>query len=216
MVLIALVMLVQKDLGTLSIFVVISSVIFMIAGSSPVHLAAGGGMAGALLWLAIKLEPYRMQRVLTFLNPENNSLGSGYHIRNALIAIGSGGLFGLGFGQSRQKYLYLPEAHTNSIFAITAEELGFVRSVVIVVLFALIALRGYKIARHTGDPFGRLLATGITTWISVQAFVNIAAMLSMVPLTGVPLPFVSYGGSSLIFLLAGVGILTNISKFRET
>lgn len=212
---VAMLMLIQKDLGTLSIFVAITTAIFVISGFSLAHMAAAGGFAGFLLFIAIKLEPYRLQRVLTFLNPENNLLGAGYHIRNALIAIGSGGLLGLGFGQSRQKYLYLPEAHTDSIFAIISEELGFVRSIIVIILFAVIAVRGYKIAANAPDLFSRLLAVGITTWITAQAFINIAAMLSMVPLTGVPLPFVSYGGSSLIILLAGVGILANISKNQK-
>lgn len=210
--LIAGLMLIQKDLGTLSVIMLITAAIFIVAGFSVIHIVAAGGLVTFLLFIAIKLEPYRLQRILTFLNPENNTLGSSYHIRNALIAIGSGGLWGLGFGQSRQKYLYLPEAHTDSIFAITVEELGFLRSSLIIVFFVLVALRGYKIASQAPDVFSRLMAVGITTWIIAQAFVNIAAMLGMVPLTGVPLPFVSYGGSSLIFLMAGVGILTNISK----
>lgn len=213
---VAMLMLIQKDLGTLSIFVAITTAIFIISGFSIAQMAAAGGFASLLLFIAIKLEPYRLQRVLTFLNPESNLLGAGYHIRNALIAIGSGGFLGLGFGQSRQKYLYLPEAHTDSIFAIISEELGFVRSIVVIILFAVIAVRGYKIATNAPDLFSRLLAVGITTWITAQAFINIAAMLSMVPLTGVPLPFVSYGGSSLIILLTGVGILANISKNQKT
>lgn len=209
---IALLMLIQKDLGTLAVIVSIAATMFMMAGAPGYQLLSGGGLAAFLLWLSIKIEPYRMQRFLTFLNPEANSLGSGYHINNALIAIGSGGLFGLGFGQSKQKYLYLPEAHTDSIFAIICEELGLVRSAVVIVIFAFIALRGYKIALRSPDPFARLAAVGITTWILAQMIINIGAMLSLLPLTGVPLPFVSYGGSSLVFLLAAVGILVNISK----
>lgn len=209
---ISLLMLVQKDLGTLAVFIFVSAAMFMTAGAPTYQLLSGAGLAVFLLWLSIKIEPYRMQRFLTFLNPEANGLGSGYHIKNALIAIGSGGLFGLGFGQSKQKYLYLPEAHTDSIFAITCEELGLVRAALIVVVFAFIALRGYKIALRSPDPFARLAATGITTWILAQMLINIGAMLSLLPLTGVPLPFISYGGSSLVILLAAVGILINISK----
>ncbi|MCL5410883.1 MAG: putative lipid II flippase FtsW [Patescibacteria group bacterium] len=209
---IALLMLAQKDLGTLAIIVCISAAMFTAAGAPIYQLAAGGGLAGFLLWLAIKIEPYRLERFLTFLNPENNSLGAGYHIRNALIAIGSGGMLGLGFGQSKQKYLYLPEAHTDSIFAIISEELGFVRAIVIILVFAFIAVRGYKIAAKVPDTFSRLVACGITTWFLSQMFINIGAMFSILPLTGVPLPFVSYGGSSLVILLAAVGVLVNISK----
>lgn len=205
-------MLIQKDLGTLAVIVAIAAAIFLMAGAPVYQFLAGIGGAGFLLWIAIKLEPYRMERFLTFLNPEQNELGSSYHIRNALIAIGSGSWFGLGFGQSKQKYLYLPESHTDSIFAITVEELGFLRSALIVMAFAFIAIRGYQIAKNAPDIYSRLVATGITTWLTFQMVINIGAMLSLMPLTGIPLPFISYGGSSLLILLAAVGILINISK----
>ena len=209
-------MLVQKDLGTLAIIVCIVASMLTIAGAPLYQLAAGGGLTAFLLWLAIKIEPYRLERFLTFLNPESNSLGAGYHIKNALIAIGSGGLLGLGFGQSKQKYLYLPEAHTDSIFAIISEELGFLRAAVIIIVFAFIAIRGFRIAANAPDTFSRLVAGGITTWFLAQMFINIGAMLSILPLTGVPLPFVSYGGSSLVILLAAVGVLVNISKNQSS
>ena len=213
---IALLMLIQKDLGTLAVFVMVAAGIFVVAGAALYQLVMGGAFGAFLLWLAVKLEPYRMERLLTFLNPENNALGSGYHIKNALIAIGSGGLWGLGFGQSKQKYLYLPEAHTDSIFAIISEELGLVRAVLILIIFVFITMRGIKIARSAPDMFSRLAAIGITTWFFSQMFINIAAMVSLIPLTGIPLPLISSGGSSLIFLLAGIGILNNISKYRTT
>jgi len=205
----------QKDLGTLSIIVGISAVIYFAAGASLTRLGLAGVLGGLLFWLAVRKEPYRMQRIMAFVNPEAGNLTISYHIRNALIAIGSGGFFGLGFGQSRQKYLYLPEAHTDSIFAIIAEELGFIGAAAIVIAFAIIAIRGFRIAKESNDVFGRLLATGITSWIIFQAFVNIAAMLSLIPLTGVPLPFISFGGTNLIVVLAAVGILQNISKNRQ-
>lgn len=211
---IAFLMLVQKDLGTLSIIVAICASMIFIAGAPAYQLLTGGGLAALLLWVAIKIEPYRMQRFLTFLNPEDTS-GAAYHIRNALIAIGSGGLWGLGFGQSKQKYLYLPESHTDSIFAIISEEIGLIRAGLVIVVFAFIAMRGYKIASRSTDPFARLVAVGITTWLTFQMIVNIGAMLSVLPLTGVPLPFVSYGGSSLVILLSAVGILVNISKSQQ-
>ena len=132
-----------------------------------------------------------------------------------MIALGSGGLWGLGFGNSRQKYLYLPEAHTDAIFAIIVEEIGFIRASSIIILFVLLGYRGYKVAKDAPDDFGRFLATGITTWFILQAFINLAAILGLIPLTGVPLPFISYGGSSLIISLAAVGILLNISKYRN-
>lgn len=212
---ISLIMLLQKDLGTLAVMLGISAAMFLMSGASYKNMAIGGGLGAMLIYFAIKLEPYRLQRLTAFLNPNTDLMGTGYHIRNALIAIGSGGLFGLGFGQSRQKYLYLPEAHTDSIFAIMAEELGFFRSVLVVLIFGFIALRGYKIAKYAPDRFSSLLAIGITTWFFWQAFINIGAMLSILPLTGVPLPFISYGGSSLLFLLAATGMLINISKHVE-
>jgi len=209
---IAAIMLLQKDLGTLAIFVVISSAVFIFAGAPFYQLFAATGSAAFLLWLAIKIEPYRMQRLTTFLNPGSDASNTGYHIQNALIAIGSGGLWGLGFGQSKQKYLYLPEAHTDSIFAIICEEIGMIRSSFVILVFAFIAYRGINIARRAPDTFSRLIAIGITSWLFFQMAINIAAMFSLVPLTGIPLPFISYGGTSLIVMLSAVGILTNISK----
>jgi len=213
MAIVSILMLVQKDLGTLAVIVGISGAMYLISGAPAVHMLIGGGLAGALLWLAVKLEPYRLARITAFINPEKDLLGSGYHIQNALIAIGSGGLLGLGFGQSKQKYLYLPEAHTDSIFAIISEELGFLRASLIILVIGFVAFRGFRIAKQAPDTFSRLMAVGITTWLIWQSFINIAAMLSLIPLTGVPLPFISYGGSSLLILLAATGILLNISKY---
>lgn len=204
----------QKDLGTLSVIIGIAAGIYFAAGASLLNLGAAGVLGSFLFWLAIRKEAYRMDRILAFLHPDNGTLSASYHIRNALIAIGSGGLWGLGFGQSRQKYLYLPEAHTDSIFAIICEELGFIRASLIVVAFVFVAIRGFKIAKEAPDMFGRLLATGIIVWLVFQAFVNIAAMLSLIPLTGVPLPFISYGGTNLVVSLAAVGILLNISRHK--
>jgi len=210
---VAVLMLLQKDLGTLAVIIGIAGSIYFISGAPISHLFVGTTLATFLVWLAIKIEPYRLKRLTSFLNPQNDLLGSGYHIQNALIAIGSGGIWGLGFGQSKQKYLYLPEAHTDSIFAIIGEELGFLRASLVVLAFGFIALRGYKIAKNAPDSFSSLVACGITTWFIWQAFINIGAMLSILPLTGVPLPFISYGGSSLIILLIASGVLTNISKY---
>lgn len=209
---ISLFMLLQKDLGTLSVILIIAAAIFLAAGAKISNLLIGGSLGVFLIWLAIKIEPYRMQRLSAFLNPGSQSLSASYHIRNALIAVGSGGWFGLGFGQSRQKYLFLPEAQTDSIFPIIVEELGFLRSSAVILVYTLIAYRGYAIARRAPDTFSRLVAVGITTWIIWQTFVNLAAMLGLLPLTGVPLPFISYGGTSLVAFLAAVGVLLNISK----
>lgn len=210
--LIAFLIMKQPDMGTMSIIAFVAVVMFFIAGASLTHMVAGVLVVAGSFYLLIKSAPYRMQRFLVFLNPSNERLGAGYHINQALLAIGSGGLFGLGFGNSKQKYLYLPEAHTDSIFAIIVEELGFFRSSLVIIAFLFIVWRGYKIAKHAPDVFSRLTAIGITSWIVIQTFVNLGAMLGLLPLTGIPLPFISYGGSSLITLLAGVGILLNISK----
>jgi cell division protein FtsW len=154
-----------------------------------------------------------MSRVLTFLDPSKDASGSGYHINQALIAIGSGGLFGVGLGHSIQVYGYLPEAANDSIFAIFAEEFGLIGSTAMVVLFGYVVYRGLTIARAAPDMFARLVATGVAVWFGLQAVINIGAMLSIVPLTGIPLPFISYGGTSLIVSLFGAGILLNISKY---
>jgi cell division protein FtsW len=175
-----------------------------------------GAGSGILVILALILSaPYRLSRLFTFLNPGNDPSGAGYQIKNAMIAIGSGGWWGLGFGNSRQKYLYLPEAHTDAIFAVIVEEIGFIRASGIIILFVLLGYRGYKIAKEAPDDFGKFLATGITTWFVLQAIINLSAILGLIPLTGVPLPFISYGGSSLVISLAAVGILLNISKYRN-
>lgn len=206
----------QPDLGILTIIFAIAAAMFFAANSSLVQIGlATVGVAG-LIALLIKIAPYRLQRFLTFLEPTKDCLGSGYQICQSLLGIGSGGWFGLGFGQSKQKYLYLPEAHTDSIFVIMAEELGFLRTLAIILLYSLVGIRGYKIAQGAPDMFGRLVATGVTSWIVFQTFVNIGAALSIIPLTGVTLPFISFGGSSMIVTLAAVGILLNISKQTKT
>jgi cell division protein FtsW len=153
-----------------------------------------------------------MQRFLVFMNPDHDPMGFGYQMTQALLAIGSGGIFGVGLGQSRQKFNYLPEPVTDSIFAVLGEELGMIGATVVVGLFLFLAWRGVRIALRAPDEFGRLLAVGIVSWIVFQAFINISAITGLIPLTGIPLPFISYGGTSLAVLLAAVGILLNISK----
>lgn len=205
----------QPDLGTLSVIGFTSVVIFYLAGARYTHLGVATLASLLLFAMLVKIAPYRMQRVLVFLNPDEQTLGAAYHINQALIGIGSGGLWGLGFGQSKQKYLYLPQPHIDSVFAIIAEELGFIRSSIVIFAFLFLGYRGYLIAKYAPDNFARFLAIGITAWIVIQALINIAAMLSLVPLTGIPLPFISYGGSSLIVTLFAVGILLNISKYAK-
>jgi cell division protein FtsW len=209
---IALLILKQPDLGTLIIIVFIAMALFFVGGADIKHLF-WLIVSGALMFgIAIKTAPYRLARLTAFLNPSADPQGAGYHIIQAKLAVGSGGIFGLGLGHSRQKFFYLPEVTGDSIFAVIAEETGFVFSVLVVVLFLLFFWRGIKIASIAPDAFGKLVASGIAVWICVQAFVNIGAMLGILPLTGLTLPLVSYGGSSLIVTMAAIGMLLNISK----
>jgi cell division protein FtsW len=172
-------------------------------------LAAGVGM------IAIWAEPYRRARVFSFLDPWSDAQGSGFQIVQAMIGIGSGGITGAGLGEGVQKVLYLPEAHTDMIFAVIGEELGLVGAVLVIGAFATFGFVGFRIAHRCRDPFGKLLAAGLTALVCGQAAINLAAVLGIAPLTGIPLPFVSYGGSSLVVLLAGVGILLNIAVNGE-
>ena len=205
----------QPDTGTLGIIVLSSFAIFFVSGASLWHIISFGGIGAVLLWILIKIEPYRLNRITSFLDPGADPRGIGYQINQALLAVGSGGLFGVGLGHSRQKFNYLPEPVGDSIFAIVGEELGLLGAAFLVILFVLLAMRGIRIAKNSPDMFGRLMATGITVWITFQAFINISANIALVPLTGIPLPFISYGGTSLVFLMAGIGILLNISKYAN-
>ncbi len=204
--------LLEPDLGTSIIIVAIAILLYFAAGAPVWHFGIIiPVLAIGVLGLAV-LSPYRMARLTTFLHPERDTQGSSYHIHQALLALGSGGWFGVGIGQSRQKYEYLPEANTDSIFAIIGEEIGFIGAIGVILVFIFLCWRGFRIAKRAPDVFGRLLALGITSWIAVQTIINLSAMVALMPLTGVP--FISYGGSSLIILFAGVGILLNISKAR--
>lgn len=202
----------QPDTGTMGLICCIAVSIFFASGARVQHIVslAGAGL-GALLVL-IMIAPYRVARLTVFLNPDHDPSGAGYQVKQALIAVGSGGLFGVGLGQSRQKFNYLPEPVTDSIFAVLAEEFGFLGTVVVVSLFLFLAYRGLRISLSAPDAFGRLIVIGITSWISFQAFINISAIIGLLPLTGMTLPFISYGGTSLVVLLAAVGIVLNVSK----
>lgn len=204
--------LLEPDLGTSVIIIAIALILYFSSGAPVVHFALIIPVLAAGMFLVTIISPYRMARLTSFLHPQQDPLGSSYHIRQALLGLGSGGWFGVGIGQSRQKYEYLPEANTDSIFAIIGEETGFVGGVAVILMFMFASWRGFRIAKRATDGFGRLLAIGVTSWISVQTIINLSAMVALLPLTGVPLPFVSYGGSSLIIMLAAVGILLNISK----
>lgn len=211
---IVIVMMIQRDLGTLLIILLTVGVMYFVAGASTSQIVTGSAIGFGLILMLILIEPYRLQRLTTFRNSGSDTLGAGYHINQANLAIGSGGWFGRGFGQSIQKYLYLPEPQTDSIFAITVEELGFVRSTLILGLIGAFAYRGYRIAHRAGETFARFLAFGLTSMFLLQSMINIAAILGVVPLTGVPLPFISYGGTSLVVSLLGVGIMVSISRNR--
>ncbi len=204
----------EPDIGTAAVLGIIVIIMLFAAGTRIQYL--GGLLVSGLLalWLAVKLAPYRAARIITFLDPSLDPRGSGYHLQQALLAIGSGGWWGYGFGASRQKHNYLPEPIGDSIFAIMAEELGFVRIVVVVLLFLALALLGLRLAHRTEERFGRLLAVGITGWLGLQALVNIGALSGLLPLTGIPLPFISYGGSSLLASCMAIGVLLNISRQR--
>jgi cell division protein FtsW len=183
-----------------------------LSGGSPLHLLGLTPIIALIGAALVIFEPYRLARLMTFLNPEQNIQGSSYHLRQILIALGSGGLFGVGFGNSLQKYAYLPEATTDSIFAIIAEEIGFIGVIILLFVFLFIIYRGFYIAFRAKDTFGKLLAGGITSFIAIQTIVNLGAQTALLPLTGVPLPFISYGGSALIINMVSIGILLNISR----
>lgn len=205
----------QPDTGTLGVIILSSFAIFFVSGAKFQHLLSMGFFGSILFWILIKIEPYRFNRILAFLDPGADPRGIGYQINQALLAVGSGGIFGNGLGHSRQKFNYLPEPVGDSIFAVLGEELGFLGAIFLVSLFIFLAIRGLRIAKNSPDMFGKLLAIGIVCWIVFQAFINISANIALVPLTGIPLPFISYGGTSLVFLMAGVGILLNISKSQN-
>lgn len=202
----------QPDFGTMVSLLGTTTVMIIVAGTPWRWIGSLATVGVAVLFLLIKFEPYRAARLLTFLNPGLDPQGAGYQITQALLAIGSGGLWGLGYGLSRQKHSYLPEALGDSVFAIVAEELGFIRVVLILILFAYFFVRGTKVAAAAPDMFGRLLASGLVAMICIQVVINIGAIIGILPLTGIPLPFFSYGSSALIVNLCAVGILLQISR----
>lgn len=210
--LISFLIILEPDLGTLTIIILTSMAMFFAAGASLWSFGSLGLFLVAVFAVFVRSRPYRWSRFLTFMNPSAETLGRGYHVNQAFIAVSQGGLWGLGFSKSIQKWRYLPEPHTDSIFAVMCEELGFFRVSLVIIAFIYFFILGVRAAKNAPDIFGRLLALGITASITIQALVNIAAMLGLVPLTGVTLPFISYGGSSLIISLAQIGILLNISK----
>lgn len=190
-------------------------IMLFIAGASMAHILGLGAVGGAVALALMISKPYRLQRITSFSDPWKNSTEGGYHIIQSLYALGSGGFWGLGLGKSRQKFFYLPEPQTDFIFSVIGEELGFLGAGIIIILFMVFIWRGYIIAANAPDLFGKLTAAGITTIIALQFLINVAVVTASVPVTGMTLPFISYGGSSLTITLVEVGILLNISRFAE-
>jgi cell division protein FtsW len=212
---IAIIFALQPDTATFGVLCVPLLAMFFTAGGKLRHIAVII-LFGLLVFATLVFTmPYVKARVMTFINPAENSLGSGYQIQQSLIAIGSGGFSGRGFGQSLQKFNFLPEAISDSIFAVFSEEFGFIGSVSIIILFVIFAVRGLKIASRAPDSFSRLTVVGIVILLTTQAFLNIASMIGIAPLTGEPLPFISQGGSALLFEFIAVGIVFNISKYQK-
>lgn len=205
----------QPDMGTLGVITASVGAMYFAAGARWRDLAVVACIVLLSLGVLAVERPYMRDRIATFFYPAENRHAEGYQIRQSLIAIGSGGAFGRGLGQGIQKFTYLPEAMGDSIFAVVGEELGFAGCLVAVGLFLALALRGYVVAAKVPDAFGLLLAVGISTYLSIEAFINIAAMLGIAPLTGIPLTFVSQGGSAMLISLASSGILLSVSRFRR-
>ncbi len=202
----------QPDMGTAIIVFSISIIIYFLAGIELLYLYLFLPASLVGFYILIKLSPYRFNRLLAFFNPALDPLGITYHINQILISLANGGLFGQGLGVSRQKYLFLPEAHTDSIFAILAEEFGYVGSIIIIFIYIFITFKIYQIAKKAPDRFGKLLAGGIFAFFNLQIIINLAGIVNILPLTGVPLPFLSYGGSNLLISFALIGIMINIGK----
>ncbi|MEA4882928.1 MAG: putative lipid II flippase FtsW [Clostridia bacterium] len=208
----ALLVFAEPDLGTAITLVGVGGLTVMVAGCNVGHLLGIGSLAVPVIYLLAKSEPYRMRRLTSFMDPWADPLDSGFHIIQSLLALGSGGLVGVGLGLSRQKCFYLPEQHTDFIFAIIGEELGFLGTATVIALYVLFAVRGFRTAMQAPDAFGSVLAAGITVMIALQALMNIAVVTGSMPITGITLPLISAGGSSLLPTLASIGILLNISS----
>jgi cell division protein FtsW len=201
----------EPDLGTVIALCLMVGAMLLVAGAPVRMLGSASAIVGAVVLFAIWLEPYRRTRIFSFINPWHDAQGAGFQTVQAMIGLGSGGFFGVGLGEGVQKVFYLPEAHTDMIFAIIGEELGLVGVTLVIAAYAAFAWAGLRIALQCRDPFGKALAAGLTTLVCGQAALNLAAVVGIAPLTGIPLPLVSYGGTSLVVVLATVGILLNIA-----
>lgn len=213
--LVFILIMIQPDMGTATIVLGEALAIYLLSGGNLKYFyIIVPGILG-VVGLLVAIAPYRLARLTSFLAVDQSVGNASYHVKQILIALGSGGIFGLGLGNSLQKYAYLPENVTDSIFAIIAEELGLVGSTILIMVFLLVIWRGFHIASHAKDTFGKLLAGGIVTFIGIQVVINLGAITALFPLTGVPLPFISYGGSALVVDLVAIGILLNISKTAD-
>lgn len=212
---VSLLLLLEPDIGSLGIIAFTALAVYFLAGAKISHLSLIGVAALAAFWSLIKLFSHAANRWQVFLHPELDPQGIGYQVNQALLALGSGGFFGLGLGQSLQKFKYLPEPATDSIVAVIGEEFGFFGLFCLLMLFIIFAFRAFRIAKNAPDDFARLLAGGLASWILIQALINIMAICGLVPLTGITLPFISLGGSSLTITLIAMGILLNISKYAN-
>jgi len=202
----------QSDATTLGIAAISAFVMYFSASTPVLHMIIILLLGAGALFALVKIEPYRLQRILVFWNPSIDPMGIGYQLKQALIAVGSGGIFGLGLGMSVQKFGFIPHPMSDSIFAILAEETGFLGSLILVILFSVFAWGVFKIAKESQDKFSRYFSVGFGSWICLQAFINIGAMIGVFPLSGVPLPLISYGGSHLIAEIVGIGIMLNILR----
>jgi len=203
--------LLQPDLGTSVDIVLIMSAVLFVAGLSWKWIGVGMAVAAPVLFVLIAFVSYRLARVLSFLHPESDPQGAGFQLMQSLIAVGSGGFSGVGLMESKQKLFFLPEAHTDFIYAVICEELGFLGAIVVITLFAVYGYRGMRAAFNAPDGFGRMLALGVTAMVIFQSLINFAVVLGMMPTKGIPLPFVSYGGSSLLVMLLATGVLLNVA-----
>ncbi len=206
----------QPNTGSMSVIVGSAVLMYLVSGAPWGWFGVIGAGSLAAVWLLIKITPYRAARFMTFLHPELDPKGVGYHINQAYLAIGSGGLFGVGYGLSRQKYLYLPEVSGDSIFAVMAEEFGFFVVVAFIAALGYLVSRIFAIAKNAPDLFGKYLATGIGCWVAIQSIFNVASMVGLMPITGVTLPFVSYGSSAFIALAIGMGLVASVSRHSRT
>ncbi len=202
----------EPDFGTGMIIMMIAMGLFFVGNVNMKFFAALGILGVIGITVLIIIAPYRLERILSFINPWSDPLGSGFQIIQSLYAIGPGGIFGYGLGNSRQKHFYLPEPQTDFIFSIISEEFGFLGCIIVVTLFLFIIITGLKIAKKCSDMFGKFLSFGITFWIAFQAILNLMVVVGLIPVTGVTLPFLSYGGSSLLILMTSVGVLLNVSR----